>query len=46
MKALVCKQYGSPENLLIEEQDDPAPGDALPADDGGSRRPESALFKC
>jgi NADPH2:quinone reductase len=27
MKALVCKQYGPPENLRIEEQDDPAPGE-------------------
>ena len=27
MKALVCNEYGPPEKLLIEEQDDPTPGD-------------------
>jgi len=27
MKALVCKEYGPPENLVIEEKPDPIPGD-------------------
>ena len=27
MKALVCKEYGPPEKLCIEEQDDPLPRD-------------------
>lgn len=27
MRALVCSQYGPPETLVIEEQDDPQPGD-------------------
>jgi len=27
MKALVCKEYGPPEKLVIEEYDDPVPGD-------------------
>ena len=27
MRALVCNEYGPPEKLLIEEQDDPTPGD-------------------
>jgi NADPH2:quinone reductase len=27
MRALVCKEYGSFENLVIEEQDDPVPAD-------------------
>lgn len=27
MRALVCKEYGPPESLTIEEQSDPAPGD-------------------
>jgi len=27
MRALVCKEYGPPENLVIEEWDDPIPGD-------------------
>ena len=26
MRALVCKEYGPPESLVIEEQDDPVPG--------------------
>lgn len=26
MRALVCKEYGPPESLLIEEHDDPVPG--------------------
>ncbi len=26
MQALVCKEYGPPESLLIEEVDDPTPG--------------------
>ena len=26
MKALVCKAFGPPENLVIEEREDPAPG--------------------
>ena len=28
MRALVCKEYGPPESLVIQEQDDPVPGDA------------------
>ena len=27
MRALVCKEYGPPESLVIEELDDPVPGD-------------------
>ncbi len=27
MRALVCKEYGPPESLVIEEMDDPVPGD-------------------
>ena len=27
MRALVCKEYGPPESLVIEEQDDPVPGE-------------------
>ncbi len=27
MRALVCKEYGPPESLLIEEHDDPVPGE-------------------
>ncbi|MDH3364212.1 MAG: NADPH:quinone oxidoreductase family protein, partial [Gammaproteobacteria bacterium] len=27
MRALVCKEYGPPESLVIEERDDPVPGD-------------------
>lgn len=27
MRALICKEYGPPENLAIEERDDPVPGD-------------------
>jgi len=27
MRSLVCKEYGPPEKLRIEEQDDPVPGD-------------------
>jgi len=28
MRALVCKEYGPPESLVIEEHDDPVPGDS------------------
>mgnify|MGYP001825923544 CR=1 FL=1 len=27
MRALVCKEYGSPDDLVVEERDDPVPGD-------------------
>ena len=27
MRALICRQYGPPENLVIDEWDDPTPGD-------------------
>ena len=27
MKAVVCKEFGPPENLVVEEVDDPTPGD-------------------
>ncbi len=27
MKAVICKQFGPPENLVVEELDDPVPGD-------------------
>jgi NADPH2:quinone reductase len=27
MRALVCKEYGPPESMLIEERDDPVPGE-------------------
>ena len=26
MRALVCKEYGPPESMVIEEHDDPVPG--------------------
>jgi NADPH2:quinone reductase len=27
MRALVCKEYGPPESMVIEERNDPVPGD-------------------